>query len=98
MKRTQATQQSVCIEKMTYDAATGTVICRSRMHLGLKRNFQVMPGAQWLELRCQHIADRYEHLGLWQPQASERSPPMPPGAWPVNSVLPMTYHALRDIA
>ena len=32
------------LEKMTYDAATGTVIYRSKMHAGLKRNFQVMPG------------------------------------------------------
>ncbi len=47
---------------MTYDAATGTVIYRSKMHLGLKRNFQVMPGAQWLELLCRHIPDRTEHL------------------------------------
>jgi len=29
------------LEKMTYDAATGTVIYRSKMPLGLKRNFQV---------------------------------------------------------
>jgi len=41
---------------------TGTVIYRSKMHLGLKRNFQVMPGAEWLELLCRHIPDRYEHL------------------------------------
>jgi hypothetical protein len=27
------------VERMTYDAATGTVIYRSMMHLGLKRNF-----------------------------------------------------------
>ena len=27
-----------------------------------KRNFQVMPGAQWLELLCKHIPDRHEHL------------------------------------
>ncbi len=40
---------------MNYDRATGTVIYRSKMHLGLKRNFQVMPGAQWLELLCKHI-------------------------------------------
>lgn len=33
------------LEKMRYDANTGTVIYRSKMHLGLKRNFQVMPGA-----------------------------------------------------
>lgn len=50
------------LEKMTYDAATGTVIYRSKMHAGLKRNFQVMPGAQWLELLCKHIPDRHEHL------------------------------------
>jgi len=31
------------LEKMSYDAATGGVIYRSKMHLGLKRNFQVMP-------------------------------------------------------
>src|ERR1035437_11108099 len=50
------------LEKMTYDAATGMVIYRSKMHAGLKRNFQVMPGAAWLELLCKHIPDRYEHL------------------------------------
>ncbi len=50
------------LEKMTYDAATGTVIYRSKMHLGLKRNFQVMPGAEWLELLCKHIPERYEQL------------------------------------
>jgi len=31
---------------MSYDPPTGTVIYRSKMHLGLKRNFQVMPGAE----------------------------------------------------
>ncbi len=50
------------LEKMTYDRATGMVIYRSKMHLGLKRNFQLMPGAQWLDLLCRHIPDRYEHL------------------------------------
>ncbi len=50
------------LEKMTYDARTGMVIYRSRMHKGLKRNFQLMPGAQWLELLCRHIPDRFEHL------------------------------------
>ncbi|MSP96841.1 MAG: hypothetical protein EXR29_06365 [Betaproteobacteria bacterium] len=58
------------LEKMTYDdrrkspweQASGTVIYRSKMHLGLKRNFQVMPGAQWLESLCKHIPDRHEHL------------------------------------
>ncbi|MFY9315014.1 MAG: transposase, partial [Burkholderiales bacterium] len=37
----------LCLAKMSYDAASGTVIYRSKMHLGLKRNFRVMPGAQW---------------------------------------------------
>ncbi len=32
------------------------------MHLGLKRNFQVMPGAELLALLCRHLPDRYEHL------------------------------------
>lgn len=52
----------IFLRKMTYDAATGTVIYRSKMHAGLKRNFQVMPGAEWLELLCRHIPDRYAHL------------------------------------
>ena len=44
------------------------------MHAGLKRNFQVMPGAQWLELFCKHISDRYEHLVRYagSPRASAR--------------------------
>jgi hypothetical protein len=50
------------LQKMAYDAASGTVIYRSKMHAGLKRNFQVMSGAAWLELLCRHIPDRYEHL------------------------------------
>ena len=173
------------LEKMTYDPATGTVIYRSKMHLGLKRNFQVMPGAEWLELLCRHIPDRYEHLvryvgwysnrargerakalkvqqaaktptaalesvsefaarakaawarlirkvyeadplecpkckgpmrvialiddppvvrrilehlGRWQPEAMERSPPAPPEAWPSNASFALTYHPVPDIA
>ena len=50
------------LEKMTYEARSGMVIYRSRMHKGLKRNVQLMPGAQWLELLCRHIPDRFEHL------------------------------------
>src|SRR6266568_7469216 len=48
--------------KMTYFPDTGMVMYRSHMHKGLKRNFQLMPGAQWLELLCRHIPDRFEHL------------------------------------
>lgn len=36
------------------------MIYRSKMHSGLKRNFQVMAGAEWLELLCKHIPERYE--------------------------------------
>jgi len=50
------------LEKMRYDARTGTVIYRSHMHKTLKRNFQVIPGVQWLELLCSHIPDRFERL------------------------------------
>ena len=39
-----------------------------------------------------------EHLRLWQPEATERSPPVPSEAWPLNSDLPITYHAVPDIA
>ncbi len=47
---------------MTYLPDAGMVMYRSHMHKGLKRNFQLMPGAQWLELLCRHIPDRFEHL------------------------------------
>ena len=47
---------------MTYDPDSGTVIYRSQLHKTLKRNFQVMPGADWLALLCRHIPDRFEHL------------------------------------
>jgi len=47
---------------MEYVPASGTVIYRSKMHAALKRNFQVMPGAKWLQLLIQHIPDKHEHL------------------------------------
>ncbi len=50
------------LEKMTYGPGSGTVIYRSRLHKTLKRNFQIMPGADWLALLCRHIPDRFEHL------------------------------------
>jgi len=50
------------LEKMTYLPKVGMVMYRSRIHKGLKRNFQLMPGAQWLEMLCRHIPDRFEHL------------------------------------
>ncbi|MBI3375161.1 MAG: transposase [Betaproteobacteria bacterium] len=61
------------LAKMTYDAASGTVIYRSKMHLGLKRDFQLMPGAEWLKLFCKHIPDRYEQLVRYVGCYSSRS-------------------------
>ena len=39
-----------------------------------------------------------EHLGLWTPQGTQRSPPLGPEAWPVHASLPLTYHPVPDIA
>lgn len=38
------------------------VIYRSKIHVSLKRNFQLMPGAAWLQLLLDHVPDRGEHL------------------------------------
>lgn len=50
------------LEKMTYLPDTAMLMYRSHMHKSLKRNFQLMPGAQWLEMLCRHVPDRFEHL------------------------------------
>ena len=171
--------------RMASPAASGTVIYHSKMHAGLKRNFQLMSGAVWLELLCRHIPDRYEHLvryvgwysnrargarakkarlpagvtlsspgeapatefaarakaawarlirkvyeadplecpqckgpmrvialienpaiiqrilehlGLWAPLATERSPPLVAATWPRHASLPLTDHSVPDIA
>ncbi len=100
MDRT-ALRAPMSLEKMTYDAATGSVIYRSKMHASLKRNFQVMSGAEWLELLCRHIPDRYEHLvryaGWYSNRASgERVKKASPGAAPpAPSEEPMTDCAAR---
>ena len=39
-----------------------------------------------------------EHLGLWAPFATERSPPPGPASWPRHANLPLTYHPVPDIA
>jgi len=88
---------------MTYDAAKGTVIDRSKMPLGLKRNFQVMPGAQWLALRCKHSRDRDEHLvrdvgGYSNRARGERAQEASPhagAALPAPSEQPSTKFAAR---
>jgi hypothetical protein len=49
------------------------VIYRSKLHATLKRNFQVMPGADWLELLCKHVPDRHEHLVRYYGRYSSRT-------------------------
>ncbi len=61
------------LEKMSYDAARGAVIYRSRLHATLKRNFQAMPGVEWLELLCKHIPDRNEHMVRYYGRYSSRT-------------------------
>ena len=39
-----------------------------------------------------------EHLGCWAPEPSERGPPASGPEWPVNAVIPLTYHPVPDIA
>jgi len=39
-----------------------------------------------------------EHLGLWAPLPSERSPPVDPASWPPYASLPLTYHPVPEIA
>lgn len=50
------------LEWMQFNATTGTVINRSKMHLGLQRNLQVMPRGRLAGGRlCKLIPDRHEH-------------------------------------
>jgi hypothetical protein len=61
------------LEKTIYDAASGTILYRSKLHATLKRNFQVMPGGEWLELLCKHIPDRHEHMVRYYGRYSSRT-------------------------
>jgi hypothetical protein len=38
------------------------LVYRSKLHATLKRNYQLMPGAEWLKLLIRHIPDKSEHL------------------------------------
>lgn len=91
------------LERMAYDAATGTVINRSERHLGLKRNFPVMPGAEWLARLRKHIPDRDEHLvryvGWYSNRArgerAKEASPHASAALPAPSEQPSTEFAVR---
>ena len=90
------------LEKMSYDPDSGMVLYRSRLHKTLKRNFQVMPGAEILS-----------HLGKFRCNPQDPQPPRPVGAPPQGlrtqhgpparhrSCAPLnvlTYHSVPDIA
>jgi len=51
----------LALEKIQYVETSVTVIYRAKMHATLKRNIQVLPGAEWLKLLIQHIPDKHEH-------------------------------------
>ena len=61
------------LEKMSYDPESCAVVYRSRMHKTLKRNFQIMHGADWMAQLCSHIPDRFEHLVRYAGWYSNRS-------------------------
>lgn len=61
------------LEKMRYDRDSGMVICRSKLHATLKRNYQLMSALQWLRLLMNHIPDKYEHLVRYYGYYSNRS-------------------------
>ncbi len=61
------------LEKMRYDAGSGMVIYRSKLHATLKRNYQLMPALKWLRLLMNHIPDKYEHLVCYYGYYSNRS-------------------------
>jgi hypothetical protein len=39
-----------------------------------------------------------DHLGHWAPGPAERGPPAQAPDWPANALIPLTYHAVPDIA
>jgi len=51
-------------DKIRYNEDTGTVIYKSRMHLGMKRNFEVLNAIEFLHRVCLHILNPYESL-IW---------------------------------
>ena len=64
------------LEKMTYDAAAGTVIYRSKMDVGPKRNFQLMPGAERLAPRAMQTKSAiYGSRGLAAARQPAAHPP-----------------------
>jgi hypothetical protein len=93
------------LEKMSYEPVSGTVIYRSRLHKTLKRNFQIMSGADWLAQLCRHIPDRFEHLvryaGWYSNRSRERGTRVPnqlmsPYGWPTCTRAAACLHRAPD--
>ncbi len=49
-------------EKIKFIEKTGCVMYKSKMHLGKKRNFEILDAIEFLHRRCLHIPDPYESL------------------------------------
>jgi hypothetical protein len=60
------------LEKTEYKPDSGMIVYRSKLHRSLKRNYQIMPGAQWLALLLQHVPDQGEHLVRYYGHYSNR--------------------------
>jgi len=50
------------LEKMRYQARTGTIIYQSKMHPVLKRNVEVFSATDWLAALTAHVPNAGEHL------------------------------------
>ncbi|HEX7549551.1 MAG TPA: transposase [Candidatus Methylomirabilis sp.] len=50
------------LEKLRYHPRTGTVLYRSKIPPGLKRNFEVFSASDWLAALTAHIPNADEHL------------------------------------
>jgi hypothetical protein len=50
------------LEKLRYQATTGTIIYQSKMHPTLKRNFEVFSATDWRAALTAHIPNAGEHL------------------------------------
>jgi Putative transposase len=74
------------------------VIYRSKLHATLKRNFQVMPGVEWLELLCKHVPDRHAHMVRYYGRYSSRTCGSEHERPDIDEPAPETHSQLRQAA